>query len=259
MRRWAWGLLALAGCDNEGSWVPGPGTVPFTEPRESVPELTEDQDRLVVLVLDVSSSFHSLSAEHFSGVDQYVSRMVTDQRRADSVGVVLFAEEIATGDGVASTNPSALPWIGLTAVHEDLSDFWLRMGTVCPQCDPSSAEERPAFPTMRGCTNPAVGIAQAARVLADSGDDNDFRGMVVVTGHGFNCGGGLSGALAAADAAYNDNGVHVWTIQPEVSGVPMDEVPYLTRGAGFFQFTQDRDEVAGLYAKAAAGLPQDAR
>lgn len=241
--------LALTACEPEIL-----DDIPFLEPREPVPELSPDQDRQLMLVIDVSSSMSGLRELHYAGVAAYVDALT---RPGDHLGITLFAEKAATAEGTSSYSEHSLPWVPLTDVSADLGAFWERVGTICPECDADALNEHPAFPRMRGCTNPGVGVAQAAQHLASSTPSSDFRGLVVITGHGFNCGGELAGALAAADVAYDELDVHIWTIQPEYLGVQMNQVPYLTRGAGFFQYTEDPNEVPALYARAAAGLPVD--
>lgn len=247
-----WWLGLMLGCPEEG-WAPE-GEVPFLEPREPIPELSGDQHRLLMVVIDVSCSMSGLGPLHYEGLDNYVSTLRSRYREGDRLGVTLFAEQVATGEDTFSFSAGAPPWIDLTDPLADLTPFWRRAGVLCPAC--TDAPEPPSLPSVGHCTNPSIGIAQAASALSRAGDENDFRGMLVVTGHGFNCGGGLSAALTAAREAYDDHGVHIWTLQPEFLGVRMDEVPYLTRGAGFFQFTEDANEVPSMYARAALGLPE---
>lgn len=128
----------------------------------------------------------------------------------------------------------------------------------CPD-DPSTNSTvdtlHPTRQQIGGCTNPSIAMDQAVEELITKTDSSYFRGIVVMSDGRFNCGGGNNAAQNVADLAFDQHGIHVWTVLFAAGSGGADQMSDLVRGYGTFSQSPNVDDLPEIYAGIAASLP----
>ncbi|MEN0066646.1 MAG: Tad domain-containing protein [Myxococcota bacterium] len=105
------------------------------------------------------------------------------------------------------------------------------------------------------CTNPSIAMDQAVEQLTTKTDPSYFRGIVVMSDGAFNCSGGVNAATAVANRAFDQHGIHVWTVLFHDGNNSAAQMKQITRGYGTFSQSPNVDDLPDIYAAIAASLP----
>ena len=249
--------------------------------------ITAQQERAIMLVQDFSCSMEEGAYPRPIDVSRYANHlfyeyMVRNAQQGDMLGATGYAEWAPSEGGGRATSVEGSaeywnadappdPWGRLTLLDTAANLTYMR-DRIAAICSPThgcpldaltytTTEMIPPIQDIDAeggigrCTNPQIGMLQAVKQLAENTDSTYFRGMVVMSDGKFNCQGGNSGAISAANLAYDVHDVSIWTIGYSAGSLDADMMRAITRGFGFFQSSPDVADLPQMYATVAESLP----
>lgn len=207
----------------------------------------------------------------------FLDYMVTHPQDGDMFGITGYAEfgvgpDVGSAAGAVSV-PTGPPWADLSII--DAPGMWLylklRVSRICDSengCPVDGSTESalaakglagPDRDIIGGCTNPSIAMNQATDQLVKKTDTTYFRGMLVMSDGVFNCtlsgGDPAQDAVDAANDAYDNHDIHIWTILYHAGSFDAAQLAGLTRGLGFAQASNDVADLPAMYATVAEALP----
>ncbi len=254
--------------------------------------ITAQQQRAIMLVQDYSCSMSNGESPLAIDLSRTASFLFLDylvafDQAGDMLGMTGYAEWGATeipmdggGGGVDTslggggggvddvvrfaTTAVDPPFARLSFIATDESYLRQRFSAICSTtqgCPTDAATNTtpetvgPLAEDIGKCTNPGIAMRQAINELTTKTNDAYFRGMVVMSDGRFNCNGGAGAANDAADDAWNNHDVHIWTVLYHNGKFNVDQMEALIRGYGFLQFSPNPEDLPVMYATIAAALP----
>ena len=248
--------------------------------------ITAQQKRAIMLVQDWSCSMETGSYPRPIDISRYANYlfldyMVTNAQDGDMLGVAGYAEWAPTSSLGRATSiigleywdntPAPRPWGHLTSLDTLAGVAYIkgRISAICAPgfgCPDDALTETnttmlapvQALASTGGigtCTNPEIAMRQATRELEDYTDNTYFRGMLVMSDGEFNCRGDDAGAISAANYAYDNQDISIWTIGYSGGSLNADAMRAITKGFGFYQESPDFADLPAMYATVAESLP----
>ncbi|MBX2802623.1 MAG: hypothetical protein KTR31_33395 [Myxococcales bacterium] len=237
--------------------------------------LTAQQQRALMLVQDFSCSMNASYSQWTNGdpaaIDLsrqanflFLEYLITFPQEGDMLGLSGYAQYGAKEGGGSTLDMNDPPWAQLSVIEDDLPYLTGKFAGICDTwygCPDgmdgytSSSMDHPEGGDIGWCTNPSIAMLQAVTQLANGTDETFFRGMVVMSDGVFNCGGGNSAADDAADLAYDDYDIHIWTILFSNGSINPTQMQSMVRGLGFFQNSPSASDLPDMYQNVAESLP----
>ncbi|MBX2799031.1 MAG: hypothetical protein KTR31_15250, partial [Myxococcales bacterium] len=231
--------------------------------------LTAQQQRAIMLVQDFSCSMNGPLGTGAIDVSReanfiFLAHLVNRPQEDDLLGLAGYAELGAMEGGGAATDMNDPPWARLSPLETELPYLTGQLAGVCNTdlgcpTDPATYTDPtvpyPLMTDIGACTNPSIAMEQAIDQLRDHTDATFFRGMVVMSDGVFNCGGGNTAANDAADLAWDDYDIHIWTILYTNGSVNITQMENMVRGVGFFQNSPSALDLPEMYERVAESLP----
>jgi len=116
--------------------------------------------------------------------------------------------------------------------------------------------DRPNVCDIGSCTNPGPAVDLAVDEMVSRGTDGSFKAIVVLSDGMPTCGDGANGLLSATARAWDDHGIHVWTVAYDgADGIDAGLMEEAARGLGTYSETPDPDQLDDLMVDIAERFP----
>ena len=106
------------------------------------------------------------------------------------------------------------------------------------------------------CTNPAPAVHLAIDELVHRGTSGTFQAIIVLSDGMPTCGEKASGLLRATERAWNNYGIHVWTVAYDGSdGIDAGLMRAAAKGLGDYYETPKPERLKDIMTEIAATFP----